>query len=249
MADCLHFFLLTLLLHLLSQYQSESEPRPPSCLEHHRQPLNMYCVQDRRLICGLCLTVGKHQGHPIDDLHAEFIREKQTPLQLLAKLFKSRGQKVGGGGGNGLPWQLQQVIVPGKQTITSCCVQVCELWEQLEREKARCEDLLRQDQLNVIQYFQKLEMVLARKKCACLAALKKAGADVCLAYDPLIEQVKELQVGVKSFLSSACALPKPLWAELDASVFHRKNRWTWCLLDPPWRPKNLRWSSWRRCIC
>lgn len=98
-------FLLPLLAHpfvaLLSQYQSDSEPRPPSCQEHHRQPLNMYCVQDRRLICGLCLTVGQHQGHPIDDLQAAFIREKRTPSRLLAKLSESRWAKVGERGYHG----------------------------------------------------------------------------------------------------------------------------------------------------
>ena len=77
------------------QYQSDSEPRPPSCQEHHRQPLNMYCIQDRQLICGLCLTVGQHQGHPIDDLQAAFIREKQTPSLLLARLSERRWAQVG----------------------------------------------------------------------------------------------------------------------------------------------------------
>ena len=80
---------------LLSQYQSDSVPRPPSCQEHHRQPLNMYCIQDRQLICGLCLTVGQHQGHPIDDLQAAFLREKQTPSLLLAKLSEQRWAQVG----------------------------------------------------------------------------------------------------------------------------------------------------------
>lgn len=79
---------------LLSQYQRDNEPRPPSCQEHSRQPLNMYCIQDRQLICGLCLTVGQHQGHPIDDLQAAFIREKQTPSQLLARLSDQRWQQV-----------------------------------------------------------------------------------------------------------------------------------------------------------
>lgn len=102
----------------------------------------------------------------------------------------------------------------GKTNTSSCCVQVCELGEQLEQEKAHCEGLLRQDRRNVIQYFQKLEAVLARKKCACLDALDKAGVDVCLAYDPLIDRVKELQVGVKSFLSSVCVVLRRIWAEL-----------------------------------
>lgn len=104
---------------------------------------------------------------------------------------------------------------------------MCELGEQLEQERARCEGLLRQDRRNVIQYFQKLDAVLARKKYACLAALDKAGVDVCQAYDPLINRVKELQVGVKSFPSS-----RPVLAEL-CCFSRRRNSWTWCLWDPP----------------
>lgn len=156
---CLAF----LFAHLLSQYQSDSEPRPPSCQEHPRQPLNMYCIEDRQLICGLCLTVGQHQGHPIDDLQAAYIREKQTPSLLLAKLSECR-------------W-----------------AQVCELGEQLEQEKSRCEGLLRQDRQEVIQFFQTLEAVLTRKRHAYLEALDKAGVEVSRAYDPLIHRVKELQ--------------------------------------------------------
>ncbi|XP_036975411.1 tripartite motif-containing protein 59 [Acanthopagrus latus] len=148
---------------IIEKYQSDSEPRPPSCQEHHRQPLNMYCIQDRQLICGLCLTVGQHQGHPIDDLQAAFIREKQTPSLLLARLSERR-------------W-----------------AQVCELGEQLEQEKARCEGLVRQDRQEVNQFFQRLEEVLTRKKQAYLEALDTAGAEVSRAYDPLIHKVKELQ--------------------------------------------------------
>uniref|UniRef100_A0A8C6T1B6 Tripartite motif containing 59 n=1 Tax=Neogobius melanostomus TaxID=47308 RepID=A0A8C6T1B6_9GOBI len=64
-------------------------PHGPLCEEHQQQPLNMYCVEDRKLICGLCLTVGHHQGHIIDDLQAAYIREKQTP-QILAKLSEKK---------------------------------------------------------------------------------------------------------------------------------------------------------------
>ncbi|XP_029963752.1 tripartite motif-containing protein 59 isoform X2 [Salarias fasciatus] len=147
---------------IVEKYQSDSEPRPPSCEEHHRQPLNMYCIQDRQLICGLCLTVGRHQGHPIDDPHAAFVREKQTPSRLLA-------------------------------TLSERWAQVCELAEQLEQDKARCEALLRQDRQDVLQFFQTVEALLARKRQAYLGALEKAGAEVLQAYDPLIHHVKELQ--------------------------------------------------------
>ncbi|XP_037323779.2 tripartite motif-containing protein 59 isoform X1 [Pungitius pungitius] len=148
---------------IVEKYQSDGAPRQPSCQEHHRQPLNMYCIQDRQLICGLCLTVGRHQGHPIDDLQAAFIREKRTPSQLLARLSEQR-------------W-----------------AQVCELGEQLEQEKARCEGLVSQDRREVDQFFQALEAVLARKRHAYLEALDQAGAEVCEAYDPLIRRVKALQ--------------------------------------------------------
>ncbi|XP_060929068.1 tripartite motif-containing protein 59 [Limanda limanda] len=148
---------------IIEKYQSDCEPRPPSCPEHVRQPLNMYCIQDRQLICGLCLTVGRHQGHPIDDLHAAFIREKQTPSLLLTSLSGQR-------------W-----------------AQMCELAEQLEQEKARCEALVRQDRQDVNQFFQTLKTVLAKKRQAYLEALDKAGAEISRAYDPLIHRVKEIQ--------------------------------------------------------
>lgn len=79
----------------LSQYQKDCRPRPPSCLDHPRQPLNVYCVRDRQLICGLCLTVGQHQDHPIDDLQAAYIREKTAPARLLARLSDQRWAQVG----------------------------------------------------------------------------------------------------------------------------------------------------------
>lgn len=71
---------------------------------------------------------------------------------------------------------------------------MCELGEQLEQEKARCEGLVRQDRQEVNQFFQTLEVVLAKKRQAYLEALDKAGAEVLQAYDPLIHRVKELQV-------------------------------------------------------
>lgn len=92
----------------------------------------------------------------------------------------------------------------------SCCVQVCELGEQLEQEKARCEDLLRQDRHSVNQYFHSLEVVLAKKRRACLDALDKAGAEACRAYDPLIHKVKELQVRVLIFKLYVCFLSRIL---------------------------------------
>ncbi|KAF7658602.1 hypothetical protein LDENG_00010470 [Lucifuga dentata] len=161
---------------IVEKYQSTSEPRPPSCQEHHRQPLNMYCIQDRQLICGLCLTVGRHQGHHIDDLQAAFIREKRTPSLLLARLSEQR-------------W-----------------AQVCELGEQLEQEKARCEGQVRQDRLEVTEFFRRLELLLASKRETYLQALDNAAAEVSQAYDPLICRVKELQEEQLDLVSSGSSV-------------------------------------------
>ncbi|XP_075892337.1 tripartite motif-containing protein 59-like [Nelusetta ayraudi] len=148
---------------IVEKYHRSCKARPQSCQEHPRQPLNMYCVQDRQLICGLCLTVGRHQGHAIGNLQAVFDRERQTPALLLAGLLESR-------------WS-----------------QVFELGQQLKKEKRCCEDLLRWDRQQVSQYFETLEVVLAKKKRAFLDALDKAAAEVSQAFDPLIDRVKELQ--------------------------------------------------------
>lgn len=75
---------------------------------------------------------------------------------------------------------------------------MCELGEQLEQEKSRCEALMRQDRQEVGQYFQTLEAVLARKKQAFLDSLDEAGVELSQAFDPLIDRVRELQVCVCS---------------------------------------------------
>ncbi|XP_029528574.1 tripartite motif-containing protein 59-like [Oncorhynchus nerka] len=161
---------------IIEKFQKDSQPQPPSCPEHHRQPLNIYCVQDRQLICGFCLTVGQHQGHPIDDLQAAFIRERQAPAHLLGRLSDHR-------------W-----------------AEVCELGEQLEQEKASCEGLVRQDRQAVEQYFQGLELVLSRKKEAFMGALDTASMEVSLAYNPLIQRLKELQEEQLDLLSLGSAV-------------------------------------------
>lgn len=86
----------------------------------------------------------------------------------------------------------------GNSFFLSICFpcQVCELGRQLEEERSCCEDLVRRDRQEVLQYFETLEAALARKKRAFLDALDKAAADVSEAFDPLIDRVKELQVGV-----------------------------------------------------
>ncbi|XP_077468454.1 tripartite motif-containing protein 59 [Stigmatopora argus] len=168
---------------VIEKYQRNSKPKSLVCPEHPGQPLNVYCVQDREVICGLCLTVGQHQGHTIDDLQATFDREKLTFSHLLEQLSEDR-------------W-----------------AQVCELGEQLDREKARCESALEQDRLEVAEYFHTVEMTLFKKKQAYMDVLDKALTEVSLSYNPLIHRVKELQeeqVDLVSFAESVREEDSPL---------------------------------------
>ncbi|NXU12362.1 TRI59 protein, partial [Pardalotus punctatus] len=56
------------------------------CRTHPRQPLNVYCVQDKQLVCGQCLTIGKHRGHPIDDLQSAYRKAREDLGKLLEEL-------------------------------------------------------------------------------------------------------------------------------------------------------------------
>ncbi|XP_028818412.1 tripartite motif-containing protein 59 [Denticeps clupeoides] len=148
---------------IIEKYQCDSRPRAINCPEHPRQPLNVYCVQDRQLICGCCLTIGQHQGHPIDDLHTAYVKERDAPAKLVESLTDKR-------------W-----------------TEVCALVDQLEQEKERSEGLVRRDRDAVTQFFQGLDGVLARKKAEVMSALDRAGADLSLAYEPLIEKLKSMK--------------------------------------------------------
>ncbi|NWU28100.1 TRI59 protein, partial [Dyaphorophyia castanea] len=65
------------------------------CRAHPGQPLNIYCLQDRQLVCGQCLTIGKHHGHPIDDLQSVYRKAREASGKLLEELTdKSRSEKL-----------------------------------------------------------------------------------------------------------------------------------------------------------
>lgn len=163
---------------IVEKYQLDGgqHARPPACPEHPRQPLNVYCVQDRVLICGLCLTVGCHQGHAIDDLQTAYNREQDAPARLVQQLTDGR-------------W-----------------AEVCGLAERLEMEKGRCEALVRQDQEAVEQFFRSVELQLERKRDQYLAALETASAEVASAYDPLIEKLKDMKEEQLSLISLSSAV-------------------------------------------
>ncbi|XP_060761831.1 tripartite motif-containing protein 59 [Neoarius graeffei] len=160
---------------IIEKYQRDNEPQAPSCSEHHRQPLNVYCVQDCKLVCGLCLTIGQHQGHTIDDLQTAYIKERNAPARLVERLTDKR-------------WE-----------------EVCGLLEKLEKEKSQHEGLIKQDGEAVMQFFQGLERRLEHKKEAFMKVLDRANGQLASAYKPLIEKLKDMkeeQLELISIISS-----------------------------------------------
>lgn len=148
---------------IIEKYQRDGQPRIPACPEHPRQPLNVYCVQDCKLICGFCLTIGQHQGHAIDNLQTAYVKERDTPAKLVERLTDRR-------------WE-----------------EVCGLVERLEQEKARYEGLVHQDREAVLQFYQALERLLAHKKELFMKALDGANVRLACVYDPLIEKLKDMK--------------------------------------------------------
>ncbi|XP_066049780.1 tripartite motif-containing protein 59 [Chamaea fasciata] len=65
-----------------------------TCRAHPRQPLNVYCLQDRRLVCGQCLTIGKHRGHSIDDLQSAYRKGREASGRLLEELREQSRSRV-----------------------------------------------------------------------------------------------------------------------------------------------------------
>ncbi|KAJ8280336.1 hypothetical protein GJAV_G00053350 [Gymnothorax javanicus] len=161
---------------IIEKYQRDTRPRQVFCAEHPLQPLNVYCVQDRQLICGCCLTVGRHQGHSIDDLQSAFMREREAPARLVERLTDRR-------------W-----------------AEVCALVERLEQERVRCEGVLRQDRDAVTHFFNSLEQVLERKKRAFMAALDVAEGDLAREYDPLLERLKDMKEEQLELISYSTAV-------------------------------------------
>ncbi|XP_067851481.1 tripartite motif-containing protein 59 [Heptranchias perlo] len=151
------------LMGIIEKYQNEEHPKTPTCPEHCRQPLNMFCLSDRKLVCGYCLTVGQHQGHPIDDLQNAYIKEKETSSKLVEQLTDKR-------------WAEVSIFIG-----------------QLEHQKTQAEQIIEQDKETVVQYFEDLQKTMETKKQALLAALDEVNLKIACEYVPLIQKMRELK--------------------------------------------------------
>ncbi|NXP44111.1 TRI59 protein, partial [Heliornis fulica] len=148
---------------IIEKYQQGDGAEVATCSEHYRQPLNVYCLLDRKLVCGHCLTIGKHNGHPIDDLQSAYIKEKEASGKILEQLTDKH-------------W-----------------TNVCLLIEKLKEQKSQCESVVQDDKKAVTQYFKKLGDTLEHKKQALLTALDEVNRCVLKEYEPLIEKLKKIR--------------------------------------------------------
>ncbi|NXQ20157.1 TRI59 protein, partial [Peucedramus taeniatus] len=149
-----------------------------TCRAHPRQPLNIYCLQDRRLVCGQCLTIGKHRGHAIDDLQSAYRKAREASRQLLEELRD-----------------------PSRSKVFLCS-------ERLRQQKAWCQSALQGDREAVLQYFKELGDVLEHKKAALLSALDELDSHISEKYDPLIEEVEKLKLEESELKELHSALQK-----------------------------------------
>ncbi|NXK07120.1 TRI59 protein, partial [Herpetotheres cachinnans] len=163
---------------IIEKYQQEDHSDVATCSEHCRQPLNVYCLLDRKLVCGHCLTIGKHNGHPIDDLQSAYIKEKETCGKLLEQLTDQH-------------W-----------------TDVCLLIEKLKEQKSQCESIVQDDKKIVVQYFKKLSDTLEHKKQALLTALDEINTCILEEYEPVIEQLKKIREEQLELMSLHTAIKK-----------------------------------------
>ncbi|XP_050164284.1 tripartite motif-containing protein 59 [Myiozetetes cayanensis] len=135
-----------------------------TCREHPRQPLNIYCLLDKQLVCGQCLTIGQHHGHPIGDLHSAHRRAKEAAGKLQEQL----------------PEQYWREVL------------LCYM--KLTMQKSQWEKLLRSERDVVGQFFKKLGDTLEHKKQALLGALDELDRRFLREHEPLLEGVSKMKV-------------------------------------------------------
>ncbi|NXI18534.1 TRI59 protein, partial [Irena cyanogastra] len=145
---------------------------------HPRQPLNIYCLQDRRLVCGQCLTIGGHRGHAIHDLQSAYRKAREALGQLLEEMSDLSRSKV-----------------------SSCS-------EGLRQLKARCQSNLQGDREAVLQYFKELGDALEHKKETLLSALDEFKSHISEEFDPVIKEVEKLKLEESELKELYSALQK-----------------------------------------
>lgn len=146
-----------------------------TCPEHRGKLLDLFCVKDRKLICGQCWEVGKHRGHPTEDLQGAYRRERKTASKLLSTLREKNGT--------------------GVSTVIKA------LEEQLEE----CKTIIQEDKEEVVTFFDETIEMFEQKKQNLLAALNDLNEKIADAYAPKLEAMRQIQDDELDLLSLTSA--------------------------------------------
>ncbi|OCT55902.1 tripartite motif-containing protein 59 [Xenopus laevis] len=148
---------------IVEKYKTPNHVKAATCPEHNKQPLNLFCLKDKKLICGQCLTVGQHQGHAIDDPESSYLREKLTASKYL------------------------HILSDKHFTGVSFVI------KKLEEQMTYCKQIVLDDKKEVMDFFDQLNETLEQKKQNMLAALNDLNQQIVEVYAPKIEEMKEIQ--------------------------------------------------------
>ncbi|XP_034354006.1 E3 ubiquitin-protein ligase TRIM13 [Arvicanthis niloticus] len=137
-------------------------PKMPVCKGHLGQPLNIFCVTDMQLICGICATRGDHTKHVFSSIEDAYTRERDA-FESLFKSFEI--------------WRRGDAL---------------SRLDTLETNKRKSLQLLTKDSDKVKEFFEKLQHTLDQKKNEILSDFETMKLAVMQTYDPEINKINTI---------------------------------------------------------
>ncbi|XP_075419595.1 E3 ubiquitin-protein ligase TRIM13 [Tenrec ecaudatus] len=137
-------------------------PKMPTCKGHAGQPLNIFCLTDMQLICGICATRGAHTKHAFCSIEDAYAQERNA-FESLFQSFET--------------WRRGDAL---------------SRLDTLETSKRKSLQLLTKDSDKVKDFFEKLQHTLEQKKNEILSDFETMKLAVMQAYDPEINKLNTI---------------------------------------------------------
>ncbi|XP_040122892.1 E3 ubiquitin-protein ligase TRIM13 [Oryx dammah] len=137
-------------------------PKMPVCKGHLGQPLNIFCLTDMQLICGICATRGEHTKHVFCSIEDAYAQERDA-FESLFQSFET--------------WRRGDAL---------------SRLDTLETSKRKSLQLLTKDSDKVKEFFEKLQHTLDQKKNEILSDFETMKLAVMQAYDPEINKLNTI---------------------------------------------------------
>ncbi|XP_004633156.1 E3 ubiquitin-protein ligase TRIM13 [Octodon degus] len=137
-------------------------PKMPVCKVHLGQPLNIFCLTDMQLICGICATRGDHTKHVFCSIEDAYVQERDA-FESLFQSFET--------------WRRGDAL---------------SRLDTLETSKRKSLQLLTKDSDKVKEFFEKLQHTLDQKKNEILSDFETMKLAVMQAYDPEINKLNTI---------------------------------------------------------